>query len=122
MTRDSGSSPSIRYITEYLPTQSSAHRLALRKKIAACRQSFDALNLSVLTSVLSAQPLREVLDVESIVQDFHMYMDFFNLRYGSAALSSDQTSGELLQKHKERCHRQLSILLHGVLGENREKE
>ncbi|MGN0714510.1 MAG: TetR/AcrR family transcriptional regulator [Anaerovoracaceae bacterium] len=95
---------------------------ALADEIASRRVAFDALNLSVLTSILRAQPLRAGLDVESIVEDFHLYMDFFNLRFGSDFLSTDRPAEELLQKHEERCHRQLSILLHGVLGENSEKE
>lgn len=92
---------------------------ALAAAIMECRRAFDALNIAVLTDLLTAAPLREGLSVTAIVEDFRMYMDFFNLRFKNE-WSSGLTPEQALQAHEERCHRQLDILLHGVLGETNE--
>lgn len=108
---------------------------AIADRIAECRKEFDALNISVLTELLNGRTLRKGLSVPAIVEDFRSYMDFFNMRFkadfsyqtsqreGSAeAPSCEKYSAEaLLRKHEERCHRQLDILLYGVMGEKNEE-
>lgn len=89
---------------------------ALSARIAERRKEFDALNIAVLTGLLSAGPLRKGLSIEAIVEDFRIYMDFFNLRFGAEPREGCSAKDEL-REHEERCHRQLDILLHGVLGE-----
>lgn len=89
---------------------------SLASAIAERRQDFDALNILVLTGLLSSKPLRNGLSVETVVEDFRMYMDFFNLRFRDT-LCSGLSSEIVLLKHEERCHRQLNILLHGILVE-----
>lgn len=92
----------------------------LQKEIANLRKPFDALNISIFTEMLRSEQLRPGLDVESIVQDFGMYMDYFNLRFLSE--TPDQGSPEeILKKHEERCHRQLNMLLYGIIGETHGK-
>ena len=89
---------------------------ALIPAIAKLRREFDQLNISVLTGLLCSKPLREGLSVAAVVEDFGMYMDFFNLRFKNTlhdGLSAEST----LIEHEERCHRQLDILLHGIFGE-----
>ena len=49
-----------------------------------------------------------------------MYMDFFNLHFRSA-IRSGQPVGEILMEHEKRCHRQLDILLYGVMEEKNEE-
>lgn len=88
----------------------------LATRIAACREGFDAVNLSVLTDLLSCVPLREGLSGAAIADDFRLYMDYFNMRFREAAREK-APSKAMLQEHEERCHRQLDILLHGVIGE-----
>lgn len=87
-----------------------------RAKVAQCRKEFDALNVSVLTEILKTEPLREGLCVETIVEDFRMYMDYFNFHLSGRG---DMTpcNEAALREHERICHRQLDILLHGVLGE-----
>ena len=93
---------------------------ALSTAIAQCRQSFDELNISVLTELLTSEPLRDGLSVRAIVEDFRMYMDYFNLRFKTICV--DGLSPEYaLKEHEERCYRQLDILLHGVLDETNDK-
>lgn len=89
----------------------------LAQKIAELRQGFDAQNISVLTKMLESEHLREGLSVEALVEDFRMYMDYFNMRF-QADISSDCSIEERLRDHEERCHRQLDIMLHGVLCDN----
>ena len=94
--------------------------VGLDREIAACRRGFDELNVAVLTQLLESQTLREGLQISVVVEDFRLYMDYFNAHYH--AIYSGEGSGEdALQKHEERCHRQLDILLYGVLGENNAK-
>ena len=88
----------------------------LSTEITERRRAFDALNASVLTALLEERPLRNGLSVPSIVEEFRTYMDFFNLRF-KAALHQGCSPERILKEHEERCHQQLDILLHGVLGE-----
>lgn len=86
----------------------------LTMQLANVRAAFDALNISVLTALLMSAPLRKGLSVDNVTEDFRMYMDFFNARFRAAL--ADATAPEYaLREHEERSHRQLSILLHGVL-------
>ena len=92
----------------------------LTREITALRQPFDELTISVLTGLLESAPLRKGLSVSLIVEDFRMYMDFFNMRF-QADSGTEHTMDELLQKHEERCQRQLDILLYGVIEKDDEK-
>lgn len=92
----------------------------LLPEIEKCRQDFDSLNISVLTELLMNEPVREGLSVKAIVEDFRMYMDYFNLHF-KTAFCTESPINDILREHEERCHRQLDILLYGVIGENNTK-
>lgn len=92
----------------------------LAGEIAARRRDFDAFNISVLTDLLRSAPLRAGMRMETVVEDFRMYMDFFNLRFRDAARSGCGAR-ELLAAHEERCHRQVDIFLYGVMEEKNEE-
>lgn len=93
---------------------------SLAAEVTKCRKEFDELNIFVLTEFLNSQSVRDGLSVPAIVEDFRIYMDFFNMRFREAF--KENVSSEIVMKeHEERCHRLLDILLHGVLGENDEK-
>lgn len=87
---------------------------SFRSEIEACRSSFDTLNLSILTGLLNGQSLRKGLSVAVIVEDFKLYMDFFNTRF-TITSEGEKPTKELLSRHEELCRRQLEILLYGVL-------
>lgn len=91
----------------------------LAEQIAVRRRAFDELNISVLTALLESTPLREGLSVETVVEDFRMYMDYFNIHY-RAAFRGENSPQDALLKHEERCHRQIDIFLYGVLDEAHE--
>ncbi|SHK44204.1 TetR/AcrR family transcriptional regulator [Hespellia stercorisuis] len=93
----------------------------LAMQIANARDAFDALNISVLTALLESAPLRKGLSAAAVTEDFRMYMDFFNARF-RVALADAVTPEDALREHEERSHRQLSILLHGVLEHQDEKD
>ena len=93
---------------------------ALAEEIARRRQAFDRLNADVLTGVLGKASLRAGLSAETVVEDFRMYMDYFNLRFRSA-FRSGRSIDEILTEHEEKCRRQLDILLHGVLEDGNEE-
>lgn len=90
---------------------------SLHSEIAACRNGFDTLNLSILTELLNGQALRKGLSVSVIVEDFKLYMDFFNTHF-TLMSEGEKTAKELLSQHEELCRRQLEILLYGVLEKN----
>ena len=88
----------------------------LAQRLAQARQAFDALNLSTLTALLTSAPLREGLTVPAVVEDFRMYMDYFNARFRVALLAAESPE-RALRAHEESCHRQLGILLYGVMAD-----
>ena len=92
---------------------------ALAEEIAARRQAFDRLNIAVLSDLLETAPLRKGLDAATVVEDFRMYMDYFNLRF-RAAFQSGRGMDEILAEHEEKCRQQLDILLHGVWEDRNE--
>lgn len=92
--------------------------LALVHQIAICRREFDELNISVLTEFLSSSSVRKELSIPAIVEDFRIYMDYFNMRFVDL-FGKKVPSEAALREHEERCHRQLNIMLYGVLGEKR---
>ena len=94
---------------------------ALAEEIARRRQAFDRLNADVLTGVLGKASLRAELSAETVVEDFRMYMDYFNLRFRSAFRRGCGTD-EILTAHENKCRRQLDILLHGVLEDRNEEQ
>jgi TetR/AcrR family transcriptional regulator len=89
-------------------------------QITSCRKDFDTLSLSVLTDLLRGAPLREGFTVESTVEEFRLYMDFFNMRF-KTALNQGRPPEIVLKEHEERCHRQLDILLYGVMDQQHAK-
>lgn len=92
----------------------------LAQRLAQVKQPFDLLNIEILTALLQSAPLRAGLGVSSVVEDTRMYMDYFNARFRSI-LEQSADSKQALFEHEERCHRQLNILLYGVLAKQDEK-
>jgi TetR/AcrR family transcriptional regulator len=86
----------------------------LRSRISELKRGFNQLNISVLKSLLEGSALRKRLSIESVVGDFVMYMDYFNLHFQSE-LSEGLSEERIIRRHELICHRQLDILLHGVL-------
>lgn len=105
---------------EYLGIFTDRFPTHLNVQIKTCRQRFDEVNLAFLTSLLDQQRLREGLNSQDIAEEFRAYMDYFNLRFYQS-LKEGWTIGEAIQKHEERCHQQISILLYGVIGRENEK-
>lgn len=52
------------------------------------------------------EPVRNGLSVKAIVEDFRMYMDYFNLHF-KTAFCTESPINDILREHEERCHRQL---------------
>ncbi len=69
--------------------------------------------------LLDSAALRDGITVAAVVEDFRMYMDYFNLRFKDV-LAGIHSPEQALREHEERCHRQLGILLYGVLGDRDE--
>lgn len=82
----------------------------LLSDIAALSAAFNALNISVLTSLLETVTLCADVTIAEVVEVFREYQDFVNTRFQM------QTFGEsTLKEHEERCRRSLKILLYGVI-------
>ncbi len=86
----------------------------LLKAIGEMKNEFDTLNSSVLTELLDRVSLRQGVTVPEVVEDFRAYQDFFNARYLS--IQQGRSAESILHDHEERCHRQLKMLLYGVIG------
>lgn len=78
------------------------------------KSDFDQLNMSVLTELLEQVSLRPGITVSEVVEDFRTYQDFFNAHYLS--MQQSHSTEDILRDHEERCHRQLKMLLYGVIG------
>lgn len=90
----------------------------LLKAVGEVKREFDTLNVSVLTELLGKVTLRPGISVAEVVEDFRAYQDFFNARYLSIRQGSSAES--ILKSHEERCHRQIKMLLYGVIGKENE--
>ena len=88
---------------------------ALAQQIRELRQPFDNLNLTILRDLLSGKPLRSGLDPDSLVEDFRMYVDFFNLCFQSS-LNSGYSAHHAILEHEQKARRQIDILLHGIFA------
>ncbi len=92
----------------------------LTAALANARAQFDAHNAAALTDLLQSAPLREGLSISTVVEDFRMYMDYFNARLRAALLKAD-TPEQAFREHETCCHRQLNILLYGVMERQNEQ-
>ncbi len=86
----------------------------LLQAIGEAKSEFDTLNMTVLTELLERVSLRPGVTVAAVAEDFRTYQDFFNDRYLS--IRQGYSAENILHDHEERCHRQLKMLLHGVIG------
>jgi AcrR family transcriptional regulator len=86
----------------------------LLNAISEIKSDFDTLNISVLTALLERVSLRPGVTVSEVVEDFRTYQDFFNARYLS--IQQGCSAESILHDHEKRCHRQLKMLLYGVIG------
>ena len=84
-------------------------------EIAEARRCFDDLNILVVTQFLENATLRAGMTIPTVVEDFRMYMDYFNLRFRDA-LAGTLAPEEVLREHEERCHQQVEIFLYGVIS------
>ncbi|WP_295580526.1 TetR/AcrR family transcriptional regulator [uncultured Oscillibacter sp.] len=85
-------------------------------RISETRKSFDDLNIRILTGLLESAAPRRDLNISAVADDFRLYMDYFNLRF-QRELAGIHSPEQALREHEERCHRQIHILLYGVLGD-----
>ena len=86
----------------------------LTAELAEIRRAFDDQNAAILTELLGNASLRRGMTVSSVVDDFRMYMDYFNAKYRIVLAGADSPE-QALREHEEGCHRQLEIMLYGVL-------
>ncbi len=87
----------------------------LAAKIGVIKEDFDALNLSVLTELLSEVHLRKDVTMQQAIEVFRLFQDFINARY--KMMPYDEFD---IREHEEICSRSLNILLYGVI-ERREE-
>ena len=91
----------------------------LARQVASCKEELDGFSLSVLTECLGSVSIRAGLTVSVIAEDFKNYMDYFNVRF-AGGLDGHASAEAVLREHEERCHRQLNMLLYGVVGDQHE--
>lgn len=82
----------------------------LRVELADIKTKFNALNLSVISALLTNEKLRSDVTMTDVVSIFQEYQDFINTQFQA------QPFNEItIKEHEERCSRSLSILLYGVI-------
>lgn len=94
---------------------------SLTVQIADCRKDFDEFSISILTDFLKSEPIRNGLTLSAIVEDFRDYIDYFNMKF-AGSFGQAMPTEPVLREHEERCHRQLNMLLYGVLGDKHENQ
>lgn len=82
----------------------------LSKQIHEIKADFDALNLSVLTELLSEVKLREDVTTGQVIEVFRLFQDFINARYQMTPNDAID-----IKEHEEICSRALNILLYGAV-------
>ncbi|MDO5144774.1 MAG: TetR/AcrR family transcriptional regulator [bacterium] len=88
----------------------------LQADISARRSAFDALSLSFLTELLQGEQLRPGISLPEVVEDFRMYMDYFNMRFRNE-LARGMAAQDVMMEHEAMSRRQIGILLYGILEE-----
>lgn len=75
------------------------------------KSPFDALNVEILSGLLTPMALRADLSTKDVIDMFRQYQDFVNAQYRT-------TDGEQIdiREHEAVCHRALNILLYGVVA------
>lgn len=87
----------------------------LLDSIKQLRQPFDDFNMTFIQTLLAGKKIRQGLDTALLSTDFRMYMDFFNMCFYEE-LHQGNPLDVVIKKHEERCHRQIDLLIHGILG------
>ena len=90
----------------------------LMDAISEIRKDFDALNVSVFTSLLQRVPLRSDITIEEVIDEFKLYQDFVNTQYQMRTIRQAQDD---MKEHERQCSRSLGILLYGVIAREKEK-
>lgn len=92
----------------------------LETQLSECRKQFDDVNISFLEGLLKNETLRKNISASDAAGDFRAYMDFFNMHFKISAKDKESREQTFFE-HEKLCHRQIDILLYGVLGGNHEK-
>ena len=87
----------------------------LTAEVQARKQPFDALNISILESLLQPLPLRPGVTMAEVVDTFRRFQDFINAGEQAAAMDPREFS-----LRDRRCKRALDILLYGVIAREAE--
>lgn len=83
----------------------------LLQAISEIKAELDALNISVLTSLLKSAKLCAGITLNEVVEVFFEYQDFVNTRLQLQAIGTSA-----LKAHEDRCRRSIKILLYGVIS------
>jgi TetR/AcrR family transcriptional regulator len=91
------------------------HPEPIASGIASARSPFDRANRMALAGVVGQTRLRDGLDADEVWQSLLDYIDFFNIAHARKA-GGKEDAAELLRSREEACHRQIDMLLFGVLA------
>ncbi len=81
--------------------------------ISEIRKDFDALNVSVFTSLLQRVPLRSDLTIGEVIDEFKLYQDFVNTQYQMRTIRHARND---IKEHERQCSRSLGILMYGIVA------
>lgn len=82
----------------------------LAGEIRGMRKTFEELNVSILTGILSKVPLREGMSIEEVIHIFEMFQELVNTR-----CYAETDGGTDFGEYEKMCGQVLEILLYGVI-------
>ena len=91
------------------------HPEPIASGIASARRPFDEANRAVLAGIAGQERLRDGLDPDEVWQGIIAYIDFFNIAHARKS-GAEMDAAEFLRSREEACHRQIDMLLFGVLA------
>lgn len=86
----------------------------LKDEIQMIRNEFDRQSTAILKDILHHAPIREDLNLNILVEDIKVYMNFTNMNLRDR-LSERLDAEDVWKQHEERVHRQLDLILYGIL-------
>ena len=83
----------------------------LRRELAECRASFDALNETMLTAILEKEHLSEGLSVQDAIRQLRVFEDCVSTYFKNAGQEARQ-----VQEHNQLCRRTFQTMLYGLIA------
>lgn len=86
----------------------------LKNQIQDIKKEFEDINISILKDILQNVDLRADLSMDSLIESFRIYTNYFNLAFKDM-LNKNLSKEDAMKEHEKRIQKQLNIMLYGIL-------